>query len=223
MLLGWMQSREGGTETRQGFVTLAGRVCVSVLVIVGTDVCQALDSPGETSFLSSQHLSSLWLTEHRAHCSPASRLPLRSDAKAWLSLLSCWSCWGVRQPGLGQLFEFSKVQLQQDYTLLQLVGGAIRCGTGRDRQGGGVPYWALIIFTVRGDTDRLGVYLSFQQEECLFKGPQIGFIPLDHDLSFGVICDSKQSVILVKVFIFTDLCIGSDLPPEPMPSLDMYA
>ena len=37
VLSGWVQSREGGTETRQGFGTLVGRVCVSVLVIVGTD------------------------------------------------------------------------------------------------------------------------------------------------------------------------------------------
>ncbi len=49
VLLGWVQSRESGTETRQGFGTLAGRVCVSVLVIVGTDES--------------------WLTEHGAHCS----------------------------------------------------------------------------------------------------------------------------------------------------------
>ncbi len=39
----------------------------------------------------------------------------------------------------------------------------------------------------------------------LFKGFQVGFIPLDHDLSFGVVCDGQQRVILVKVFIFTDL------------------
>ena len=36
MLFGWMQSRDGGTETRQGFGMLAGRLCVSVVVIVGT-------------------------------------------------------------------------------------------------------------------------------------------------------------------------------------------
>lgn len=112
---------------------------------------------------------------------------------------------GVRQPGVGQLFEFSKVQFQHGYSLLQLVGGASRCGRGRDGQGGGVFYRALIIFTARRDTDPFGVHLSFQQGKSLFKGLQVCFIPWDHDLSFGVICDVKQGVILVKLFIFTDL------------------
>lgn len=40
--------------------------------------------------------------------------------------------------------------------------------------------------------------------ECVFKGFQVGFIPLDHDLSFGVPCEGKQRVILVMV-IFTAL------------------
>ena len=37
VLLGWVLVSEDGTESRQGFGTLAGRVCVSVLVVVGID------------------------------------------------------------------------------------------------------------------------------------------------------------------------------------------
>lgn len=35
-LLDWVQSKGGGEETWQGFRTLAGRVCVFILVIVRT-------------------------------------------------------------------------------------------------------------------------------------------------------------------------------------------
>lgn len=70
---------------------------------------------------------------------------------------------------LGQLFEYSKIQLQQGHNLFQMVSGAGRWRS-RDRHGGGVRYWALIIFTVRGGIDPFSVHLSFIQGEDLFKG-----------------------------------------------------
>lgn len=51
------------------------------------------------------------------------------------------------------------------------------------------------------------------------KGIRVGFISLECDLSFGVICDGKHGVILFKVVI----SIIFNLPPEPVPSLDTYA